>query len=809
VTLREANADLLAEITALRDRVAALTRENTELQAALTQASEQQTGTSEILRVISSSPTDLQPVMDTIAENAARLADAEHALIGRADGNVIRWVAFYGAGPISLQPITRSLPSGRAILDRQTTQIEDIGSVEKDEFTGPVVRAYRELGVRTILATPLLRKDAAVGVLLVRRTAVRPFTDKQIALLQTFADQAVIAIENVRLFTELQTSNRELTAALDTQTATSDILRVISRSPTDVQPVFDAIVASAVRLLGAHASALTQVKGDQIDLAAFTQTDDISDAALKARFPQSLKSAAGASHAQAIRDRQPRNIADALTDPRVTEDGRAYSRVAGFRSMVTVPLLRRDEAIGAIAVTRREPGGFTDDEIALLRTFAAQAVIAIENVRLFSELQTSNRELTTALDKQTATSDILRVISQSQTDVQPVFDTIVRNAVRLCGAIHGGVYTFDDGMIHARANEGYTPEQLEHWRSTFPRPVTSGSVVARAIRTNSVVLIDDLETALAFEVSRETLANLRVRGSRSLLAVPMSRQHQVIGSIALAHGHVGAFSEAHVELLRTFADQAVIAIENVRLFKELEAANRDLAAASQHKSEFLANMSHELRTPLNAIIGFSEVLSERMFGELNEKQDEYLKDINASGTHLLSLINDILDLSKIEAGRMELELTDFHLPTALDSALTFVRERAARRGIVLHMHVDNTLGQIQADERKIRQVVLNLLSNAIKFTPGGGRIEVAAVPRDNSVEVSVSDTGVGIAPEDQEAVFEEFRQVGTADKKVEGTGLGLTLCRKFVELHGGRIWVKSEVGAGSTFTFTIPLRRDE
>jgi signal transduction histidine kinase len=220
-------------------------------------------------------------------------------------------------------------------------------------------------------------------------------------------------------------------------------------------------------------------------------------------------------------------------------------------------------------------------------------------------------------------------------------------------------------------------------------------------------------------------------------------------------------------------------------------------------------MSHELRTPLNAIIGFSEVLTDRMFGELNEKQEEYLKDIYASGTHLLSLINDIVDLSKIEAGRMELELTDFHLPTALDNAMTLVRERATRRGIALQTNVDDRLGEIRADERKIRQVVLNLLSNAIKFTPEGGRIEVGAVPKDGSVEVSVSDTGVGIAPEDQDAIFEEFRQSGTADKKAEGTGLGLTLCRKFIELHGVRIWVKSQVGVGSTFTFTIPVRRGE
>jgi signal transduction histidine kinase len=217
-------------------------------------------------------------------------------------------------------------------------------------------------------------------------------------------------------------------------------------------------------------------------------------------------------------------------------------------------------------------------------------------------------------------------------------------------------------------------------------------------------------------------------------------------------------------------------------------------------------MSHELRTPLNAIIGFSEVLMQRMFGELNTKQEEYLKDIYESGRHLLSLINDILDLSKIEAGRMELELTAFDLPTAIDSALTLVRERASRRGIVLEKTLDERVGPIRADERKVRQVVLNLLSNAIKFTPEGGRIEVRAVPVDSSVEVSVADTGVGIAPEDQEAVFEEFRQVGSSAAKQEGTGLGLALCRKFVELHDGTIWVTSAVGAGSTFTFRLPVR---
>ena len=319
--------------------------------------------------------------------------------------------------------------------------------------------------------------------------------------------------------------------------------------------------------------------------------------------------------------------------------------------------------------------------------------------------------------------------------------------------------------------------------------------------------IADISDPTAYESRvRHTLLHI---GLRALLAVPLIAEDELVGALIVMRKRTGTFAAEEVALLQTFATQSALAIQNARLFREIEAKSRQLEVASQHKSEFLANMSHELRTPLNAIIGFSEVLTDRMFGELNEKQEEYLKDIYASGTHLLSLINDILDLSKIEAGRMELELTEFDLPTALDNALILVRERAGRRNIALYTSIDNRLGEIQGDERKIRQVVLNLLSNAIKFTPEGGRIEVVAVPKDGFVEVSVSDTGIGIAHEDQEKVFEEFRQVGTAEKKAEGTGLGLTLCRKFIELHGGKIGVTSQVGVGSTFTFTIPIRRGD
>jgi signal transduction histidine kinase len=471
--------------------------------------------------------------------------------------------------------------------------------------------------------------------------------------------------------------------------------------------------------------------------------------------------------------------------------------------MLVVPLLREGEAVGVISLARDGVGPFSAQQIEVLQTFADQAVIAIENVRLFTELQSSNSELRVALEQQTATSELLKVIGRSTFDLQPVFETLAENAVKLCEGHQAGIFRFDGQALRVVAIRNASPA-LKAFLERNPIVPGRGSVAGHAALERRTVHVHDVRTDPEY-----TWGITQIDPIRTVLMIPMLRSGELLGLIGVNRLEVRAFSDNQVALLQTFADQAAIAIENVRLFKELEGANRELAAASQHKSEFLANMSHELRTPLNAIIGFSEVLSEKMFGTLNEKQEEYSKDINASGQHLLSLINDILDLSKIEAGRMELELSDFHLSTALDSALTLVRERAGRRSIALHLSVDERLGQMRGDERKVRQVVLNLLSNAIKFTPEGGRIEVAAVAKDGLVEVSVSDTGVGIAPEDQEAVFEEFRQVGTADKKVEGTGLGLTLCRKFVELHGGKIWVKSQVGVGSTFTFTIPVRHGE
>ncbi|MCC6196907.1 MAG: GAF domain-containing protein [Burkholderiales bacterium] len=418
------------------------------------------------------------------------------------------------------------------------------------------------------------------------------------------------------------------------------------------------------------------------------------------------------------------------------------------------------------------------------------------------QLRARDRELEEALERQTATGEVLRVISRFQTNVQPVFEAIAAKALDLCRATTGWVYRFDGKLIHIAAAHSLRPEAVDVIRRSYPIPPNRGGGTARAILTRKLVHIPDVREDEEYRLQ----ALAKAADYLSVLAVPMLLDQMPIGVVVVTGADARAFSDRQIELLQIFADQAVIAVENARLFQEIEDKSRQLEAASRHKSEFLANMSHELRTPLNAIIGFSDVLSERMFGDLNEKQDEYVKDIHASGQHLLSLINDILDLSKVEAGRMDVERAHFDLPAAIDNALTLVRERAGRRGITLQRSIDKRVGTVWADERKVKQILLNLLSNAIKFTPEGGRIDLCAALNEGLLEVSVADTGVGIAPDDQQAIFEEFRQVGAADAKLEGTGLGLALSRRLVELHGGTIRVNSQVGAGSTFTFTLPMQ---
>jgi len=770
------------------------------------EAIEQQTATREILRVISRSPTDIQPVFDTVAESAARLCEAQDAGIFRRDGDRLLFVAHHGPipfGPVGefSIPLVRGTANGRSVLDAQTIHVADL-QTEVHEFPEGSEGA-RRFGHRTFLIVPLMREGVAIGSISVRRIEAQLFTDRQVALLQTFADQAVIAIENVRLFTELESRNSELRVALEQQTATAEILRVISRSQTDVQPVFDTIVRSAVRLCSGLFSSLFQFDGELIHFVAQNNFTPEALAEIHRIFP--TRPTRAFLPGRAILERAVVHIPDVLDlDPEFRVQ--AVARTLGFRSGLWVPMLREGAPIGVISVMRAEAGPFSDSEIELLKTFADQAVIAVENVRLFKELQARTRELTQSVEKLTALGEVSRAVT-STLDVETVLDTIVSRASQLAGADGCSIFEYDEGaeQFALRATHNDDRAFVEALRAV---PLRKGEgLMGRAAEMREPIQIPDITQPGAYSSSvRDTLIRF---GYRALLSVPLLREDQIIGSLSFNRKAPGEFPPEVVEVLKTFATQSALAIQNARLFREIADKSAQLEAAGRHKSEFLANMSHELRTPLNAIIGFSEILAERMFGDINEKQTEYLQDILESGRHLLSLINDILDLSKIEAGRMELELSEFDLPTAIDNALILVRERASRRGIRLGSTVDERLGMIGGDERKVKQVLLNLLSNALKFTPEGGRIDVGARLEDGVAEVSVADTGVGIAPADQEAVFEEFRQVGAADKKAEGTGLGLALSRKFIELHGGRIWVKSEPGTGSSFTFTLPLTIDQ
>jgi len=476
----------------------------------------------------------------------------------------------------------------------------------------------------------------------------------------------------------------------------------------------------------------------------------------------------------------------------------SWSLIGPVKGMeVTLQKIASGDLSQRVEVPNRDELGTLADEF---NRMAAQLQESYANLE--QKVATRTRELTEALDQQTATSEFLRTIASSPADLQFVLDAVAKNAARLCDADVALIFRVDGDVIRLAALHGPIPMT----QSSEGIAIGRGSVTGRAVLDRRTIHIHDLAAESDAEFPASKAAQRRF-GNRTTLVTPLLCEGIPIGAISIRRMEVRPFTDKQIDLLKTFADEAAIAVENARLFREIEDKSRQLEAANRHKSEFLANMSHELRTPLNAIIGFSEVLHERMFGEVNEKQNEYLEDILSSGRHLLSLINDILDLSKVEAGRMELTPTTFDLPLALDNAVTLVRERASRHGIKLERVIDERLGEVVGDERKIKQILLNLLSNAVKFTPEGGRIELRAICGDGSVQISVSDTGIGIAPEDRETIFEEFRQARTHyAHEGEGTGLGLTLAKKFIEMHGGNIWVESEVGKGSTFTFTLPIK---
>jgi GAF domain-containing protein/CheY-like chemotaxis protein len=968
----------------------------TELQAKnadLTEALERRTATSEILRVISSSPTDVQPVFVTIVRSAVQLSGSRRGALYRFDGELIHLVAHHNQSAAALAALQRAYPmrpnrtqaSGRAILSRSVAEIPDVRN-DAEYFPGMAVQA--DLG--SLLAVPMLRADGTpTGVIVIQRPEPGPFAAGHVELLKTFADQAVIAIENVRLFTELEERNSELRVALEQQTATGEILRAISRFQTDVQPVFDAIAAKALDLCRATTGWVYRFDGELIHIAAAHSLRPEAVEVVRQSYP--MPPSRGGATARAVLSRAIVYIPDIREDPEYRLE--ALAKAAVYLSVVAVPMLLEGKPIGVITVTGARAAAFSQRQIDLLQTFADQAVIAIENARLLSELQTKNADLTDALEQQTATSEILRVISSSLTDVQPVFDTIVQSAVRLCGARFALVYRLEGEIVDLVSHHNYPAEALEQFRRAWSQRLSEGrTVVAEAMLSRAVVHVHDIE--LNSEVAPAVRELARAAGYRSVLAVPIVREGRALGAIAVtrsdATGAPKPFSDREIELLRTFTNQAAIAIENARLFNELEARTaeltrsvrelralgevsqalsstleletvlrtivsravqlsgtdggsvyeydeaaeefalrathnledeyivlrrgirlrrgegvtgrmalargpvqvpdisapgaydsrlrdvllrsgaravlavpllredhligglvvnrnspgefppevvallqtfasqsalaiqnarlfreigdkgRQLEAADRHKSEFLANMSHELRTPLNAIIGYSEMLQEDAADLGAEQFTDDLKRINAAGKHLLELINAVLDLSKIEAGKMELYLESFDVGGLVRDIAAVIQPLAAKNANHLELRCPDEAGTMHADLTKVRQTLFNLLSNACKFTDRGTISLVVtreAVGDQDWMVFNVIDTGIGMTPEQIARLFEAFSQADAATtRKYGGTGLGLALSRRLCRMMGGDVTVASESGRGSTFTIRLPAQ---
>jgi len=582
--------------------------------------------------------------------------------------------------------------------------------------------------------------------------------------------------------------------------ATSDILKVLTTSTTggaaSRDEVFDAVVDSARRLLGAQVAQIYLVQGDSYVLARSSGlTPEFVDFVSQHPIARDRATLVG----RVTIDRTVHQIDDVLADPEYRRTD--FQRVGGYRTMMGAPMVVGDQVVGALNVWRTEVAPFDRAAEELLSTFAEQAALALRHVELFSALESRSAELARKVDQLEALAEVGEAISSTLV-ADEVLTTIVTHAVELSETDGGSLMEFDEatGLFRVRTAYGTSGDVIDALRRAEIH--IDRTWVGRAARTREVLQIADLDAEP--KPLDPHLAVLHASGWRSLVAIPLVRPDRVVGALVVRRKSTGSFTDETCELLAAFASQSAVALTNARLYQQLEQQSVALAEASQHKSEFLASMSHELRTPLNAVIGFSEVLLERMFGDLNERQEDYLEDIHSAGRHLLALLGDILDLSKVEAGRMELDLTTFPLDDVLVQALSLVRERAALHGIRLTLEAADGLGPVTADELRLKQVLLNLLSNAVKFTPDGGRIVVRAWRDGDEVDVTVTDTGIGIAPADQERIFDSFQQGERSASSSEGTGLGLTLSRRIVELHGGRLWLTSTPGEGSTFGISFP-----
>jgi signal transduction histidine kinase len=600
---------------------------------------------------------------------------------------------------------------------------------------------------------------------------------------------------------KVEDRTHELSESLAQQTATSEVLQVISSSPGELEPVFNTMLENATRICDANFGILYLYENEKFRTVAMLSAPPAFVQWLQAE-PRYWDPSTGLG--RLVQTKKAVHIPDVQSEQLYLEGHPqrvAFVKMTDVHTFVAVPMLKEDELIGSICIFRQEVRPFTDKQIELVTSFANQAVIAIENVRLLNELRARTDDLARSVSELQALGEVSQAVN-STLDLEQVLTTIVQRAVQLSRTDAGAIYVFDEARqeFKLRATYGMTDEMIV---AITDRHISTGDAhIGPAATQRKPVQVPDIEREQLTPVDE---INLR-EGFRALLIIPLLRPDAIVGALVVRRKSPGEFPQSTIDLLETFGDQSVVAIQNANLFHEIEEKGKQLAVASQHKSQFLANMSHELRTPLNAILGYTELILDGIYGEAPEKAQAVLKRVESNGRHLLGLINDVLDLSKIEAGQLALTLTDYSMKDVLYNVFSAVEPLANDKKLGFKVEAQPDMPKGHGDERRLTQVVLNLVGNAIKFSDTGA-VVIKASSTNGAFTVAVQDNGPGISQADQGKIFEEFQQAdNSATKKKGGTGLGLSISRRIVEMHGGKLWVESELGKGSVFQFTLPIQ---